>query len=116
MSRLIVLLFVLVALAFPLAGRAQAQSTLEKRSEEIFGMSQENVLTIGAGVIVGAFAGHLLVPVDLAYIGGAAIGGFLANWWYQNGGEPRLRALLRKSSAPAVTLASAVVPAPAVLR
>jgi hypothetical protein len=98
MAKILITLLVIFCLAIPSVSRAQsATSPLEKRSEEIFGMSQDNVLTIGAGIILGALALHWVVPTDLTILAGGVLGGYAANWWYQNGGDTRVRALLKSS-------------------
>jgi hypothetical protein len=98
MSKIIVTLLIVFCLALPSVSHAQsATSPLEKRSEEIFGMSQDNVLTIGAGIILGALALHWVVPTDLTILAGGVLGGYAANWWYHNGGDTRVRALLKPS-------------------
>src|SRR5260221_949379 len=97
-------------LATPKFGQAQQvpdPPTLD-RSDEILGVSKENAFAIGAGVVVGALVLHLLVPADFTYFAGGILGGFAANWWYRNGGESQVRALLKQSNdQPAANLSQA---------
>jgi hypothetical protein len=69
---------------------------------DIVGISKEQALVVGAGIIAGALVVHLVVPADFAYLAGGVGGGLAANWWYQNGGEAQLRPLLKLDRASAV--------------
>jgi hypothetical protein len=114
MARLIPALLLVLCLAMPQPGQAQQLPSvtpdrpMSGRSDEILGISKENAFAIGAGVVVGALALHLVVPADFTYFAGGIIGGFAANWWYRNGGESQVRALLKQSNdQPAADLSEA---------
>jgi hypothetical protein len=106
MPRLILALLIAVCLAAPNSAWAQQApgtgvGAPASRSDEIWGMSKENAFTIGAGIVVGALVLHVIVPADFTYFAGGVLGGFAANWWYRNGGEPQVRALLKSSDPSA---------------
>src|SRR5216684_1996938 len=69
---------------------------------DILGVSKEQALVVGAGIVGGALVLHLVAPGDFTYFAGGVLGGFAALWWYENGGETSLRPLLRLESASAV--------------
>ena len=69
---------------------------------DILGIPKEQALVVGAGIIGGAIVLHLVAPGDFAYFAGGALGGLAALWWYENGGETKLRPLLRLERASAV--------------
>jgi hypothetical protein len=116
MPKLIPTFLVVLCLIMPHPGRAQqmlgsasdrpaSDRLVSDRGDEILGLSKENVFAIGAGVVVGALVLHLVVPADFTYFAGGVLGGFAANWWYRNGGESRVRALLKQSNGqPMATL------------
>ena len=114
MPKSILAVLIVLCIAFPSVSRAQpAASPLEQRSQEIFGMSEDNVLTIGAGIVVGALALHWVVPTDLTILVGGVLGGYAANWWYQHGGDSHVRALLKPSvGQPALMAGDAARPRP----
>ncbi len=68
---------------------------------DMVGISKEQALVVGAGIIAGALVVHLIVPADFAYLAGGVGGGLAAHWWYQNGGEAQLRPLLKPDRASA---------------
>ncbi len=114
MPRLIPALLLVFCLAMPNSGHAQQVPSLTPdhlmsgRSDEILGISKENAFAIGAGAMVGALILHLVVPADFTYFAGGILGGFAANWWYRNGGESQVRALLKQSNdQPAANLSQA---------
>jgi hypothetical protein len=74
---------------------------------DILGVSKEQALVVGAGVIAGALVLHLMVPGDLTYFAGGVVGGLAAIWWYENGGETQLRPLLKLNRAGGVVNARA---------
>jgi hypothetical protein len=74
----------------------------QDRFRDIVGISEEQALVVGAGIIAGALVVHLVVPVDFAYLAGGVGGGLAAHWWYENGGEAQLRPLLKLDRASAV--------------
>ena len=113
MPRPLVALVVALCLAMPNLGWAQQAASPEPArpiaarpiaaaiadgGDEILGISKEKAFTIGAGVVVGALLLHVIVPADFTFFAGGVLGGFAANWWYRNGGESQVRALLRQSS------------------
>jgi hypothetical protein len=69
---------------------------------DFLGISKEQALVVGAGVVGGALVVHLVAPGDFTFFAGGVLGGLAALWWYENGGESRLRPLLRLDSAGAV--------------
>jgi len=69
---------------------------------DILGVSKEQALVVGAGIVGGALVLHLVAPGDFTYFAGGVLGGLAALWWYENGGESQLRPLLRVDSASAV--------------
>ena len=100
MQRLAVLTLVVFCLFSPAAARAQT-SAPAPQTEVVFGMTSDQFAMVGAGVVVGALALHLLIPGDITYFAGGIAGGLLANWWYRNGGAERVRATLRPTAASA---------------
>ena len=42
-------------------------------------------LVVGAGVLVGSSLLHIVLPRYVAFVVGGAIGGYLADAWYQTG-------------------------------
>ena len=72
------------------------------RFGDILGVPREQALVVGTGIIAGAVVLHLVVPGDFTYFAGGVVGGLAALWWYENGGETRLRPLLRLDNAAAV--------------
>jgi len=85
-------------LAFARADQGQAEYRL---AGDVLDISKEQALVVGAGVLGGALVLHLVVPGDFTYFAGGVLGGLAALWWYENGGETRLRPLLKLNSASA---------------
>ncbi len=83
-------------------GRAGYDLAQNIMAGDILGIPKEQALVVGAGIVGGALVLHLVAPGDFAYFAGGAIGGLAALWWYENGGEAKLRPLLRLDSASAV--------------
>jgi hypothetical protein len=52
------------------------------KSDQIFVLRPAQLLAVGAGVVVGAALIEALLPTELGYIVGGAVGGYLANIWY----------------------------------
>jgi hypothetical protein len=69
---------------------------------DFLGAPKEQVVAVGAGIVVGALVLHLVVPGDFTYFAGGVVGGLAALWWYENGGEARLRPMLKLHRAAAV--------------
>ena len=85
-------------------GVSPAATTLDG---DILGIPKEQVAVVGAGIVAGALVLHLVVPGDFAYFAGGVVGGLAALWWYENGGEIKLRPLLRLDRATAAANARA---------
>jgi hypothetical protein len=68
-------------------------------SADIASIPKEQTLVVGAGIIAGALVLHLVVPGDFTYFAGGVVGGLAALWWYENGGETKLRPLLKLDRA-----------------
>jgi hypothetical protein len=68
---------------------------------DILGIPKEQAAVVGAGIVAGALVLHLVVPGDFTYFAGGIIGGLAALWWYENGGEARLRPKLKLDRATA---------------
>jgi len=66
---------------------------------DILGISKEQALVVGAGIVGGALVLHLVAPGDFTYFAGGILGGLAALWWYENGGESQLRPVLRVDGA-----------------
>lgn len=66
---------------------------------DIFGVSKEQALVVGAGILGGGLVLHLVIPGELTYFVGGVAGGLAALWWYENGGETQLRPLLKPARA-----------------
>jgi predicted membrane protein len=91
-----------IALAVPVASPAPAKAAAqEPQSTEIFGLTKEQVFIVGAGVVVGALAVHLLIGADFTYFAGAVAGGLAADWWYEHGGKSQLPKLMKRLGAAA---------------
>jgi len=43
----------------------------------------EEVVAVGAGVVIGAAAGYWLVPFSAGTVIGAVVGGLVGGWWYE---------------------------------
>jgi hypothetical protein len=69
---------------------------------DILGIPKEQAAVVGAGIVAGALVLHLVVPGDFTYFAGGVVGGLAALWWYQNGGEARLRPKLKLDRAATV--------------
>jgi hypothetical protein len=69
---------------------------------DILGVPKEQVAVVGAGIVAGALVLHLVVPGDFTYFAGGVVGGLAALWWYEHGGEARLRPTLKLDRATAV--------------
>jgi hypothetical protein len=41
------------------------------------------VLAVGAGILIGATAGYLLIPFSAGSLVGAVAGGLVGDWWYK---------------------------------
>jgi hypothetical protein len=41
------------------------------------------VLAVGAGILIGATAGYLLIPFSAGTLVGAVAGGLVGDWWYK---------------------------------
>jgi hypothetical protein len=107
MPKWIAAVFVSVCLCAPnlaLAGADQSQSG-DILAGDILGVSKEQALVVGAGILGGALVPHLVIPGDLTYFAGGVVGGLAALWWYENGGESKLRPLLKPDRASAVVTA-----------
>src|SRR5258707_3436271 len=85
-------------LASARADQGQAEYLL---AGDMLGVSKEQALVVGAGIVGGAIVLHLVAPGDFTYFAGGVLGGLAALWWYENGGEAKLRPLLRLDSAGA---------------
>jgi hypothetical protein len=70
-------------------------------SADSLGISKEQALVVGAGIVGGALVLHFVIPGDFTYFAGGAVGGLAALWWYENGGEAQLRPLLKPGRAAA---------------
>jgi hypothetical protein len=68
---------------------------------DILGIPKEQAAVVGAGIVAGALVLHLVVPGDFTYFAGGIVGGLAALWWYENGGEARLRPKLKLDRATA---------------
>ena len=86
-------------LAVARGDQAQAEYML---AGDILGISKEQALVVGAGIVGGALVLHLVAPGDFTYFAGGVVGGLAALWWYENGGETRLRPLLKLNNPSAV--------------
>ena len=75
------------------------------QSGTIAGVSNEQALVVGAGVIAGALILHFVVPGDLTYFAGGVVGGLAALWWYEDGGEASVRPLLKLNRTGAAAYA-----------
>jgi len=82
--------------------RAEYTPAQDILAGDILGVSKEQALVVGAGIVGGALVLHLVAPGDFTYFAGGILGGLAALWWYENGGESKLRPLLRLDSAGAV--------------
>jgi hypothetical protein len=69
----------------------------QAQGDTILGMSKEQVFVVGAGIVVGALVVHLVIPADFTYFAGGVAGGLVANWWYHNGGEEKVRAFIKEA-------------------
>ena len=102
MRRLVCAAVLAIALAAPAAAHAQAKAApQDPQAGEMLGLTKEQVFVVGAGVVVGALALHLLVGADFTYFAGAAAGGLAAGWWYEHGGKESLPQLTKKLRAAA---------------
>jgi hypothetical protein len=66
---------------------------------EILGVSREQALVVGAGIVGGALVLHIVAPGDFTYFAGGVLGGLAALWWYENGGESQLHPVLKVDRA-----------------
>ena len=115
MRQLVCAVALAIALAVPAAAKAQSNTAPPPSTSEIFGLSKEQALVVGAGVVVGALALHLLVGAEFTYFAGAVAGGLAADWWYEHGGKEKLPELTRRLAAPGPA-GIRLVPAAAILR
>jgi len=97
MRRLIWAVVLAIALAAPIAADAQVKAAPQAPPQaKILGLTREQIVVIGAGVVVGALALHLLVGADFTYFAGAVAGGLAADWWYEQGGKSELPPLMKR--------------------
>ena len=89
-----------------LAAAADQGQSNDLLSGDILGVSKEQALIVGAGILGGALVLHLAAPGDFTFFVGGVVGGLAAAWWYENGGEEKLRPLLRPQPASAEPPAS----------
>lgn len=54
-------------------------------------MNRDNLLAIGAGVVIGAIAAPFLYPIDGVPLIGAVLGGVVGDYWYNVGSDVVLR-------------------------
>lgn len=90
MRRLV--LAMLLAL-IPLTGFAQQQYTdsYSTRAEDAVaasGLSTDQALVIGLGVLVGAIGLNIVVGGSAATVVGALAGALIGNWWFEKKGAP----------------------------
>ncbi|MEJ0019345.1 MAG: hypothetical protein WDN25_22895 [Acetobacteraceae bacterium] len=72
-----------VGLGAPIAAHAQPAAVPSPRpSEDVFVIRPAQLLTIGAGIVVGAVLLDVILPTNVAFVIGGAVGGYLANVWY----------------------------------
>jgi hypothetical protein len=81
------------------AGVAPAADILDG---DILGIPREQAAVVGVSIVAGAVVLHLLVPGDFTYFAGGVFGGLAALWWYEDGGETRLRPMLNPSRAAVI--------------
>ena len=79
------------SLTAPVAAYAQPAAPSAPRSaEEVMVIRPAQWLAIGVGVVVGAAVLDVIMPSNVAFVVGGAVGGYLANTWY-NGREVQLQ-------------------------
>lgn len=66
-------------------------------------LNVSKLVTIGAGVIIGAVVLEALAAGDAAVLAGGLLGGFIGAWWYDNNqGDGMPRMMMRQSAAMTV--------------
>jgi hypothetical protein len=97
--------------AFLFLAAASAQAAPDpRRSGAVLGVPAEQAAVVVAGILAGAALVEALLPSRLAYIGGGVLGGLIANWWYETGGEGKLRPLVKPAIADVVARPVAAEP------
>jgi len=61
---------------------AMASAQTAPASDQAVVLRPGQLLSIGAGVIVGALVAEIAVPTRLGLVAGAVIGGYLGDFWY----------------------------------
>jgi hypothetical protein len=85
MQKAILVGFLAASLTAPIGAYAQTASSAPARvlpTEEVVTIRPAQWLAIGAGVVVGAAVLDVIMPSNVAFIVGGAVGGYLANIWY----------------------------------
>jgi len=84
-------MFALVVAVLPLTGFAQQTrqiSPVQQASAMLQGVTSDQAMAIGVGVIGGAIGLHALLGGAAWTVGGAVVGAMFGDWWYlQHSGQ-----------------------------
>src|SRR5690348_4746312 len=103
MRKLAFVLAVLLVGIMPFAASAQQTPPRPPAAPQQVaeGVTVGKLLTIAAGVVLGAVVLDAIAFGDAAVIVGGVAGGFLGAWWYDNGGSDALtRTGIRQAAMP----------------
>jgi hypothetical protein len=89
-----------------LGAAADQRQSGDALAGDVLGVSKEQALVVGAGILGGALVLHLVIPGELTYFVGGVAGGLAALWWYENGGQTQLRPLLKPAGTSMAATAS----------
>jgi hypothetical protein len=113
LMRTLLALAMVAFLAFaPTAAHAQTVSLApvagpqDTTGPSILGMTPDQALTVGVGILAGAFIMDLVVSNGPTVLIGAVAGALIGNWWFST--RPPVAAVTRTAGPEAITIGSPI--------